>query len=312
MKGTIQRLLGRHPRAVAAAGTLFRRLGRHGLAARLIRAARTQADPVPVWVPGRRRGAPDFYMDNRDHADQSACGVWAEGVEGFERPMPALFFQLALRLPGAVLDIGANSGLYSLLAAAAGRPCRAFEPFPPARAVLERNVALNRLESAVAVDARAVGDRCGQATLFVPLQDHGLLETSASLLPGFKERHSSTVPVDVITVDSYCNGNCPPDLMKVDVEGAEAGVLAGARETLATARPFVFLEVLPQADAAGIDRIRRELGYRSFRMYAAALSEEQCLEYDSGSWNHLLVPAEKSELLGAAARAAAVGIGAAG
>jgi FkbM family methyltransferase len=139
-----------------------------------------------------------------------------------------------LRRGRVVFDIGAHVGFYTLLAAECVGPSGrviAFEPVPANLGYLRRHVALNRMKN-VSVIASAVSDREGKAW--------------------FEEGHSSSTghitdhgrfQVDLVALDSLCfRGELPlPDVIKIDVEGAEADVLAGARSVLLQACPILFV-----------------------------------------------------------------------
>ena len=64
-------------------------------------------------------GLPGFTLDPQEGRDQIAAEVARSGWEGFETPLPRFFFQTARRVPGLLVDVGANTGFYSLLGAAA-------------------------------------------------------------------------------------------------------------------------------------------------------------------------------------------------
>lgn len=134
--------------------------------------------------------------------------------------------------PGMVfLDIGAHVGLYALPAACrVGEQGRvvAFEPHPSNRALLEENLSRNDVTNVTVVPA-AVSDRPGQLELQVSsfnTGDHRLYRQGSS--------RAKTVSTDVVSVDAWLesSGIDRIDLIKMDVQGAEASVLEGMRRTL--------------------------------------------------------------------------------
>jgi FkbM family methyltransferase len=146
--------------------------------------------------------------------------------------------------PGAVvLDVGASVGSYSLLFgqwAGCGGRVYAFEPAPEIRAVLERHVTLNALDGIVVPVAAAASDANGRSTFVTP-GPHGISRLAAT-------GESSPLTVDTITIDEFCRReSVKPDLIKIDVEGAELAVLRGARDTLRACRRnvAVFVELHP-------------------------------------------------------------------
>jgi FkbM family methyltransferase len=131
-----------------------------------------------------------------------------------------------------VLDIGAHVGFYTLLAAVLTMPggrVFAFEPLDSNVAKLRRHIALNRIS--VEVNECAVADRDGEAHF-----QRGTDSYTGGL-------HDVGMPVPVVSVDGLrAAGRLPdPDIVKIDVEGAEELVLKGASKTILATRPTIFL-----------------------------------------------------------------------
>src|SRR5262249_35789026 len=156
--------------------------------------------------------------------DQIARGLWRYGWWGFECPVPDLF-ALWLKSDGGtrqhVVDVGANSGFYSLLAVHVRSDvvAHAFEPYPPVRRLLARNLRLNvRARGRVQVLPWAASNRIGTATLYVPDDDHGLIETSCSLDPASRVSFARTLGVETTTLDEYCATlpACAVSVVKID------------------------------------------------------------------------------------------------
>lgn len=159
-----------------------------------------------------------------------------------------------------VLDIGANVGAYTLLFAswvgARGRVF-AFEPATASRTGLLRHLAINGLSDRAIVSAEAVTDVSGEAA-FVDAETHG--DNRIVSRPG---PHTSVVPS--VSIDDFCaRARVMPDVIKIDVEGAELAALRGARRTIAArgATLALFVELHPRVwPELGVTRadIEREL-----------------------------------------------------
>jgi FkbM family methyltransferase len=139
--------------------------------------------------------------------------------------------------PGmTVWDVGAHIGFFSLLAArlvGSGGAVHAFEPMAANRERLTAGVALNEAANVVVHD-RAVSARPGSAELHA--HEHS---TMWSLL----DTGRAGEPVDVVTLDLLAGELGAPDLVKIDVEGAEVDVLRGGATLLAgEARPALLVE----------------------------------------------------------------------
>lgn len=252
-----------------------------------------------MTVPDGSGGTTSMIMDALGGRDQIVAMAAQSSWTAFERPLPALFHACVARSPGIVVDVGANTGFYGLLATRASSEARvlAFEPYRPVFDVLERNIAANHVGDRIEAVALALSRRSGMATLYVPTQEHGLMETSSSLEQAFKQVHGEAQPVETVTLDAFlATHRAARDrvtLIKVDVEGHDAAVLAGARQTIARWRPLLFIEVLPQADIETLTCFLAEDGYVDIPIRPdVPLRQEAQVRFHADAWNHALVPAE--------------------
>jgi len=233
--------------------------------------------------------------------DQIALQLAAQGWSSFETPVPGIIAAAAQQVEGVFFDVGANTGLYALLAACASQrlAVHAFEPYPPALDALQKNIALNDLRDRIRVSPAALGDSPGRQPLYIPLQNHGLMESSASLSAGFKEEHSGTIEIDVTTIDVYMAGlqSTPLGLLKIDVESTEHQVLSGGLATIARDRPMIVLEVLHLADHGWLDAFCRENQYRIFSLHPDRMAPRNAVQFHGDAWNQCFCPLEKLPLL---------------
>ncbi len=212
----------------------------------------------------------------------------------FEAPLPLLLMAVVDQIGGDFVDVGANSGLYSVLAGLVKQDinARAFEPNPPAIEAFKRNIALNGLEARTELQTVALSDKQGTFTLYSPDQSHGLLESGASLQPAFN-KIGETVEVKVTTLDDLNIEKI--GVIKVDIETHEPAFFRGAISTLKRTRPVVFFEVLPPADMAALNAVKQELGFRHFRIRPDCLISCDTIAFDPEGWNHALVPEDRYE-----------------
>lgn len=165
-----------------------------------------------------------------------------------------------------VYDVGANVGTYTigLLAGEPDRRIVAFEPAPIAARKLRKNVELNGFETRVDLRKTGLGDDSGHRPFYV---------SSYTELSGF-DRESATrweasitdvVSAPIERLDTVAASSPPPDVIKIDVEGAAPAVLRGGRETLSNRRPAVFLEThadgLAGEEPSECRTLLTELGY---------------------------------------------------
>lgn len=181
-------------------------------------------------------------------------------------------------------DIGANIGFFSTLAGRLVGPTGrviAFEPFPESARRASRNAQLNGFDHVSVVEA-AVGASKARVTLH--------LDESAT----HKVTEAPTGPslvVDQISIDEWrAESQAPaPDLVMIDVEGAELEVLAGMKETIALSEPVIMCEVhwLGRDFPEFVDDHLAPLGYTARSLDGTPMQEE-------GRWHALLEPGERA------------------
>lgn len=270
---------------------------------------RVVGDDAPRWVVEHlpRTGVVDLALPDAGSIrmwsgdDWLTSRVWWRGIDGFEPEVVRPFLRLATTA-GTVLDVGAYTGYYALLAARVNPAARvlAFEPNPVVSARLGSNLALNP-ELRVTVLPYAVGAcrSLGELHLGGPG-----LASSSSLSPRWRGRHES-MGVAVADLDSMCTewGLKDVDLVKIDVESGEPSVIAGMTRLLGSDRPAIFTEVLGGADAdyGRMSDALRVAGYRFFRLLPDGTVREELRLHGTDerdavgrrAVNHLLCHAEK-------------------
>lgn len=175
-------------------------------------------------------------LDGGDYVDYSVMTYSYE-------PDLTRCFKAAVKRGGVVVDVGANIGYYTLLAAqlvGADGAVYAWEPNAPTYERLLRNIDLNDSGADISTFCEAATASSGRETLYV--------------FKGVSHGHSSlrdrgavdAMPVEVAsaTIDSRIASRI--SVMKIDVEGAELEVVRGAGRTLTQSRPTIFVELVPR------------------------------------------------------------------
>lgn len=185
-----------------------------------------------------------------DKCDMLSRGVIWGNLKVWESTSLRVFSQLS-RTAERFLDVGAYSGVYSLVACADG-PGEgiAFEPNPAIRPLLERNIRANGWENRVTVIPKGASDASGTARMAIPE------DTSAARID-----EAGTGPmIELTTVDGVLDGR-RADIIKVDVEGLETRVLTGASETLSRYKPALIVECLTERSFEEVRAVLTPHGY---------------------------------------------------
>ncbi len=152
-------------------------------------------------------------------------------------------------------DIGANVGFFSVLAAKLVGPAGAvyaFEPVPENASLVERNARLNALGN-ISVFEVAVSDQTGRSELLLARYAGGAVLKSAGTPPDL----SGCISVETATIDDLVKRQelRPPDIVKIDVEGAERNVLQGMVDTLRRRGPTVVMEFDDAVEAKCLEKM---------------------------------------------------------
>jgi FkbM family methyltransferase len=203
-----------------------------------------------------------------DLDDEIQNSIWLFG-DCYERH-ESEHLRLHLAPGNQFLDVGANVGYYSLIAAHIVGPSgrvHAFEPISETFEKLRFNVGLNSLSN-VTLNRKAISSRSGYMAI-----DRGVPWNSGTASVNIVSRpFEMPEEVTATTVDEYVNDNKLPkvDIIKIDVEGHEPAVITGATETLRSMKPILMMEInhgLIQAagfDAVKLFRDLRALNYHGF------------------------------------------------
>ena len=146
-----------------------------------------------------------------------------------------------------VVDIGANFGYYTLIAAArVGKEGKvyAFEPEPGNYELLLKNISLNHYETIVPIQ-QAVSNRRGTTNLFVDKRNLG----APSLAEKNVDRRQGIVAVETVSIDEFfktVEGFGPIDFLKIDAQGAEGLIFEGACNCLKNEGLKIMMEFWPQ------------------------------------------------------------------
>lgn len=199
-----------------------------------------------------------FLWENFAHSDTLVFGT----------------FDRLIRPGDVVYDIGANIGLYTRVMHTwfgAGRII-AFEPMCENFELLQANIALGNIQDQVQAFPIALSDSEGEEELQIDDMTSGTAVLSsvsggeASVgrrefgLPPLSER------VTIAMLDRFIEREKlpPPNMMKIDTEGAEVKVLLGGRETLKRHRPRLAIALHSDDKAAATIKLLDELGYACF------------------------------------------------
>lgn len=195
----------------------------------------TQWSTVAPVVRARRCGMV-FELDLRDNLQALLF------YTGAYEPAMSRFLAQELRHGDVLLDVGAHIGVHALAAARHGGRVLAFEPAPDSAAKLRAGAARNGLD--ITVVESALGDTPGEIELFA---DDRYDPADAGVRSAFGTGALVAI-TPVTTFDEWAAANylTQLNLVKIDVEGYEAAVLRGMRESLQQRQPRALLIEIKQ------------------------------------------------------------------
>jgi len=197
-------------------------------------------------------------------------------LTGVYEPPTAHVISTLLSPGDTFIDVGANSGFFTLLASRRVGPTGqvlSFEPLPSMRERITENLALNRMEN-VTLHGVALSNTVGEVTFYEgPLGHKGI----SSMRP--IEEVSTTLQVPTMPLDDIAASVPSVKLIKIDVEGAEQLVVLGAANLIAQHHPDLIIEITDQYlkpfghSARGLSDSLCSLGYRMYKITPKGLIE---------------------------------------
>lgn len=257
--------------ALASASCYLRRIpvpyGRWRLIKGLLPKLRKNGKDLGERVVRTRYG----FQYKADLGDWLGQYVYLTGV--YEPPTARVIAEL-LEPGDTFIDVGANSGIFTLLASSRVGPTGrvlSFEPVPSMRKRLMENISLNTMSNIFVHDV-AISNVEGVLPLFEGPEGHKGISS-------LRKIDNSTVTIEVKTrpLDAFGDDLSAVKLIKVDVEGAEQLVLEGMTRVLQNHHPYLVIEVTDNYlsafghSATQLASYLTRMGYRMYEIQPAGL-----------------------------------------
>jgi FkbM family methyltransferase len=215
----------------------------------------------------------DFFLPN----DR---GAWARMIDGTFDDF--IYQELGKNLSGKTCwDVGAHFGYHSMGFASLGANVLAFEPNSTNAARLKENLDRHpALASRIRHISDALSNEDGE-TIFVQSNDlrgHSsgshlaVTDSSGEVHSGFERLKIKTVRIDTLVA----RGEKPPDILKIDVEGAEYLVIEGGHDFFFQHNPSIFMEVHHICLMFRVEKFLIEAGYKLKLLDEAGASGSRC------------------------------------
>jgi FkbM family methyltransferase len=169
----------------------------------------------------------------------NACSVNPGFLMGTSESQEQRLIAIFLKPNSVFYDVGANAGFYCVIGARkVGHDgiVYAFEPSPALVSRIRENADLNDFKNIVVID-QAVSNECGWFDFNI--EDEFGVQNSLNV----SGNSSKVALVRTVTIDNFAASHRPPDLILLDIEGAELGALSGAMKTIRRHLPVLMVEV---------------------------------------------------------------------
>jgi FkbM family methyltransferase len=225
---------------------------------------------------------------------------WGGIDNGWERTSLKLWRKLCIDA-NVVMDIGANTGLYSLVTKALNPQAKVFtfEPLPKVLEYLNYNIAINNYD--ITVVPKAASNFNGTAKVFL-MEGHDFC-TSVTVNKSLLSNNTpqKELEIECITLVDFINNNNIEkiDLIKIDVETHEPEVLEGMGEYVDKFKPDFLIEIWDKECAIKLNKIFKDKGYLYFdiddKNDTISLKNEISV---SSFWNYLICKPETAKKIG--------------
>lgn len=191
---------------------------------------------------------------------------WNGIFDGWEKYSMRLWKELCEH-SNVIFDVGANTGIYSLVAKATNPTSKvyAFEPVERVFEKLKYNVNLNNYD--ITCVKKAISKDNGKALIYDSATEH-TLSVAVNKNISHKPEDTFEVEIDTVKLDTYIKKNDlnKLDLVKIDVETHEVEALLGFKEYIEKFQPTILIEILNDEIAEGISEIISHMNYVYFNI----------------------------------------------
>lgn len=191
---------------------------------------------------------------------------WNGLFGGWEKNSLTLWKELSEQ-SNTILDIGSNTGVYSLIAKTVNQNASvfAFEPLEKIYKLLEHNIKLNNYD--IKVVRKGVSNESGTADMY-DVDDEHTYTASISDNSHLKSSETVRTTIDITTIDDFIKDEELKgiDLMKVDVEMHEVEAMQGFKEHIQKFQPTMLIEILRDHIGKDIEEIIKDIDYLYFNV----------------------------------------------
>ncbi len=197
-----------------------------------------------------------------------------------------------------IMDIGANTGIYTILSAmkCTNGKVYCFEPNPVNLQRLKLNISINKLKNTF-ISESAVGSQSGTTTLSV--HANGSISDTSSVLSSFsKSSYGGKIAWQEITtnqlsIDDFVTSEELPQIhaIKIDVEGYEIEVLKGMTKTIQRYKPILLVEsFIDKTKSAYLENFVQNNGYEVYLIMSDGIVRVEKQFNRKTGLNFLLLP----------------------
>ncbi|MGZ4042488.1 MAG: FkbM family methyltransferase [Bacteroidia bacterium] len=190
---------------------------------------------------------------------------WKGLTNGWEKVSMKLWIELSKK-SAVILDIGANTGIYSLVSKTVNPTAEvfAFEPVERIYNKLEKNNKLNNYD--IHCFELALSDKNGEAIIYDPLTPHVYSVAVNKNISGLDNTTPVTVKTEKLSTFIEKQRLKSISLIKIDVETHEPEVLKGMEHYLELFKPTLLIEILNDEVASQVEDLIRNIDYLYFNI----------------------------------------------
>jgi FkbM family methyltransferase len=250
--------------------------------------------PKSAWLPPS--GSVDFTLKNgkkiKMFTNQTSFVTWNIAWKGYQSYEYTPVFEALAPSISVFLDVGSNTGLYSLILAGTNPQAEswAFEPSPGPHMYLSKNIIANGFNERIHPIKIALSSTEGEAEFVSAFSPKYTYLKEATLggsghLSGARENTSSLkFKVKTETLDQFVakNNIQSIDLIKLDTEETEHLIISSGLNTLKKLQPILICEVFSKEMALALNDLLSPIGYKPYQSKKDHLQEVDAIAFKSG------------------------------